>query len=110
MEITLIKPVIDAVIAFFTGGKKAVARYKAEKQLQEALVELLEGNPNITQAEAKIMSAELTGAISGDLIRARERLAKVKEFEAKKATAKKATAKKATAKRAFAKKAPAKKK
>jgi hypothetical protein len=83
IEATLIKPLVDAIVAAFNGGRRAVARSKAEKELREALSELWQVSPDISKAEAGIIGAELAGLISSDLLQARDRLEKVKRYRSK---------------------------
>ena len=107
IEVALIKPVVDALLALVKGGKGVVAHATAKKALQEALVELWRIDPNETEVEARIAIAKAAGIISSDLVHAEQRLAKVRAARkaAKKPAAKKAAAKKAAAKKATAKKA-----
>lgn len=113
IEATLIKPVVDAVLALIKGGKGVVARATAEKALQEALTELWKIDPNETEVEARIAIAKAAGIINSDLVRAEQRLAKVRaarkppgiKKRAAKPAAKKSAAKKSAAKKSAAKKA-----
>jgi hypothetical protein len=83
IEAVLIKPLVDAIVAAFNGGRRSVARSKAEKELREALSELWQVSPDINKADAGIIGAELAGLISPDLLRARDRLEKVKRYRSK---------------------------
>jgi hypothetical protein len=87
-ESALIKPITDAILSACRIGTRSFGRAKAQKAVAEALAELWKVSPNINRAEAAIIGAELAGMISADLLRAKERLNKVKTFRSKKAAKK----------------------
>jgi hypothetical protein len=117
IEAALIKPIVDAILAIFKGGKSQIDRTKAHEAIQEALKELWKVEPEIEMVEAAIRGAEIAGLIDADVQRAKNRLARVKPAPKPAPKAKpsrhwapaRKAAKKAPAKKAPAKKAPAKK-
>ena len=112
IEGALVKPVVDALMGIFNKARKSRLKQSAEKQLTEAITELLAINPNQALAEAKIKIAKAAGIINSDMLVAERMLEKVKstpKFPAKsavKAVPKKAAhAKKAKKANAVSKKA-----
>ena len=104
VEAALIKPIVDAIVAMFKGGKTSINKVKAQKEIQAALAELWKVDPDIEMVEAAIRGAEIAGLIDADVQRAKNRLARV----AKTAPAKKPSAKKAAPAKKAPKRAPMK--
>jgi hypothetical protein len=99
IEASLIKPIVEALIAALKKAKTHRLKRNAKANITEAIRELVLLNPDATRAEARIAVARATGIISEELFRAEEMLSQVR-------AAKKA----ATKRRPAAKKKPARKK
>ena len=58
LEIALVKPVVDALMALFKKSKTSKLRADANVALSEAIRELLLASPNLRSAETKIAVAK----------------------------------------------------
>jgi hypothetical protein len=99
IEASLIKPIVEALIAALRKAKTHRLKRNAKANITEAIRELVLLNPDATRAEARIAVARAAGIISEELFRAEEMLSQVR-------AAKKIAAKK----RLVVKKKPARKK
>ena len=113
LEVALVKPVVDALLALYKKAKSTRLKTNAEKALAEAIRELLTASPDLRSTEAKIAVAKAAGIINADLILAQDMVSKhrtpVKKPAAKKAAAKKPALKKPAAKKPALKKPAVKK-
>ena len=83
IETTLIKPVVDALMALLQRGEKATLKRNAEAALREAIRELLLANPDENKAQARIAVAKAAGILSEDVLLAEDMLQKTRAAKAK---------------------------
>ena len=83
IETTLIKPVVDALMALLQRGEKATLKRNAEAALREAIRELLLANPDENKAQARIAVAKAAGILSEDVLLAEDMLVKHRATKAK---------------------------
>ncbi len=96
IEAALLKTVVDAILAALKKIKGIKVKKAAASELSEVIRSLLQINPDLTNAEAKILAAKAAGIISKDLFLAEEMLTSIKK-KSRVATAKKITAESAYA-------------
>jgi imidazolonepropionase-like amidohydrolase len=71
---SLIKPVVDALVAALKAARGKQLKRSAAKELSAAVRELLKANPNENLAQAKIATAKAAGIINEDLFLAEKLL------------------------------------
>jgi hypothetical protein len=89
LEVSLIKPIVDALVGALEKAKTYKLRKDATAALSEAIKELMLVNPNENKAHAKIAAAKAAGIINEDLFLAEKMLAAVKVSGSRKPAAKK---------------------
>ena len=83
IEAALIKPVVDALMALFRESSDIKLKRDAEKALREAILELLQANPDENKAQARIAIAKAAGILSEDVVLAEDMLKKTRAAKAK---------------------------
>ena len=76
IEATLVKPVVDVLLALFRRGENLHLKSDAEAALREAIRELLLANPDENKAAARIAIARAAGILSEDVVLAEDMLQK----------------------------------
>ena len=76
IEAALIKPVVDALLVLFRQADDIKLKRNAEAALREAILELLQANPDENRAEARIAIAKAAGILSEDIVLAEDMLKK----------------------------------
>ena len=76
IEATLVKPVVDVLLALFRRGENLHLKSDAEAALREAIRELLLANPDENKAAARIAIARAAGILSEDVVLAEDMLEK----------------------------------
>lgn len=76
IEATLVKPVVDVLLALFRRGENLHLKSDAEAALREAIRELLLANPDENKAAARIAIARAAGILSEDVVLAEDMLKK----------------------------------
>lgn len=76
IEAALIKPVVDVLLGLFKQGDHLRLQHNAEAALREAILELLQANPDENKAEARIAVAKAAGILSEDVVLAEDMLKK----------------------------------
>ena len=76
IEATLVKPVVDVLLALFRRGENLHLKHDAEAALREAIRELLLANPDENKAAARIAIARAAGILSEDVVLAEDMLEK----------------------------------
>lgn len=83
IEVALIKPVVDALLALFRQADDLTLKRNAEAALREVIRELLLANPDENRAEAKIAIARAAGILSEDVVLAEDMLEKHRATKAR---------------------------
>jgi len=83
IEAALIKPVVDALLVLFRQADDIKLKRNAEAALREAILELLQANPDENRAEARIAIAKAAGTLSEDIVLAEDMLKKHRATKAR---------------------------
>lgn len=83
IEAALIKPVVDALLALFRQADDIKLKRNAEAALREAIIELLQANPDENRAEARIAIAKAAGILTEDVVLAEDMLKKHRATKAR---------------------------
>ncbi len=78
IEVVLVKPIVDAILAALKSLKNVKVRKDASAELTKVIHNLIQISPDITNAEVKIRAAKAAGVISKELVLAEEMLSSVK--------------------------------
>ncbi|MDO5505246.1 MAG: hypothetical protein Q4F49_03000 [Pseudoxanthomonas suwonensis] len=83
IEATLIKPVVDALMALLRMGGDVQLKRDAQAAVREAIRELLLANPDENKAAARIAIAKAAGILSEDVVLAEDMLARHRRTKAR---------------------------